>query len=131
MWFRLKYLDGVGQELGATFSARDPKMVEDRLRELRINPLMVRKLWINVGEGYEPWKPSLLMEILRDAGRRLETMSVWIGIAIGIGAIVVFILGSGGFAILVIAICDRLLERVDTWIVQYEQRRALRGSGRQ
>jgi len=58
-------------------------------------------------------------------------MSVWIGIAIGIGAIVVFILGSGGFAILVIAICDRLLERVDTWIVQYEQRRALRGSGRQ
>jgi len=71
MWFRLKYLDGVGQELGATFSARDPKMVEDRLRELRINPLMVRKLWINVGEGYETWKPSLLMEILRDA--RKET----------------------------------------------------------
>ena len=51
-------------------------------------------------------------------------MAVWIGIAIGIGVVVILIFGSGGVAILIITLCDKLLERVDVWIVQYEKRRA-------
>ena len=70
MWFQVHYLTHAGQDRQATFSARDPKMVADRLKDLQINPLMVKRLWIDVGEGYEPWKPSLLMEILRDGERR-------------------------------------------------------------
>jgi hypothetical protein len=50
-------------------------------------------------------------------------MSVWVGIAIGIGAVVILIFGSGGIAILIITLCDKLLERVDAWIVQYEKRK--------
>ena len=67
MWFRLEYMTYVGEDLGATFSARDPAMVAYRLRELRIDPLTVKRLWIDTGEGWEPWHPDLLMEILRDA----------------------------------------------------------------
>jgi len=50
-------------------------------------------------------------------------MTIWIGIAIGIGAVVILILGSGGAAILIIILCDKLLERVDVWIVQCEKRK--------
>jgi len=67
MWFRVHYLTYAGQERWATFSARDPAMVSDRFRELRIDPLTVKNLWIDTGEEWERWHPDLLMEILRDA----------------------------------------------------------------
>jgi len=67
MWFRVQYMTYAGEELWATFSARDPAMVADRLRELQIDPLTVERLWIDTGEGWERWHPGLLMEILRDA----------------------------------------------------------------
>lgn len=67
MWFRVHYLTYAGQERWATFSARDPAMVSGRFRELRIDPLTVKNLWIDTGEGWERWHPDLLMEILRDA----------------------------------------------------------------
>jgi len=45
-------------------------------------------------------------------------MDVWIWSAMGVGVVVIFVLGSGGFAVLVVALSDKLFEWMEERIYQ-------------
>ena len=45
-------------------------------------------------------------------------MDVWIWSAMGVGVVVIFVLGSGGFAVLVVALSDKLFEWMEDRIYQ-------------
>ena len=40
----------------------------------------------------------------------MKAVDVWIWSAMGVGIVVIFVLGSGGFAVLVVALSDKLFE---------------------
>jgi len=40
----------------------------------------------------------------------MKAVDVWIWSAMGVGVVVIFVLGSGGFAVLVVALSDKLFE---------------------
>lgn len=40
----------------------------------------------------------------------MKSMDVWIWSAMGVGVVVIFVLGSGGFAVLVVTLGDKLFE---------------------
>jgi len=49
-------------------------------------------------------------------------MTILIGIAIGIGVVVVTIL-SGGIAVLFVRAAEKLLDKAEEWIIRYQERR--------
>lgn len=66
MWFRLRYRDTTGRVRRYIFSARDPAMMIDYLKRAKIMPHQVEKLWIDEGDGFEPWDTRLLNRIWED-----------------------------------------------------------------
>ena len=48
----------------------------------------------------------------------MKAVDVWIWSAMGVGVVVIFVLGSGGFAVLVVALSDKLFEWMEERIYQ-------------